>query len=164
MDNFFDSNKIKDQLKEKGITNQLILEQISIFKKGILPVELLKPCTVGDGIQNLFESDINHYIKVYENSINSVHAYKFVPASGAATRMFKDILSEYSNSQDNFDTQSSPNIVKLLENISQFAFFEEIESEIKNNDGKKIVEKILFENGLNYTNLPKGLIKFHKYK
>jgi len=163
MDNFFDSNKIKDQLKEKGITNQLILEQISIFKKGILPVELLKPCTVGDGIQNLFESDINHYIKVYENSINSVHAYKFVPASGAATRMFKDILSEYSNSQDNFDTQSSPNIVKLLENISQFAFFEEIESEIKNNDGKKIVKKILFENGLNYTNLPKGLIKFHKY-
>lgn len=165
MDNFFDSNKIKDQLKEKGITNQLILKQISIFKKGILPVELLKPCTVGDGIQSLSESETDHFINIYNDNINKVGTFKFVPASGAATRMFKDILSEYTNlkKSTDIDNQNFPNINKLLDNLSQFAFFEEIESYEDISNKNKIIEQILFEDGLNYSNLPKGLIKFHKY-
>ena len=160
MDNLLETVEIKNQLKEKGLSSQNIQDQIDVFKKGILPVEIVKPCTVGNGILSLNEAEINNFIQIYNDNINSAQVCKFVPASGAATRMFKDLLSEYSFSEKT-DKKIGPNTEKLIANLPRFAFSSELNK--KNPADKEILEELLFETGLNYSKLPKGLIKFHNY-
>lgn len=161
MKEFLKTEKIQEQLKERGITADQIQKQLSLYKRGNISVELKRPATIGDGVIKLSKTEEEKYTELYDKYIKNIEIVKFVPASGAATRMFKEILNEYSNT-DNNDEKSSPNIINLIENLPGFAFFEELKTE-PSAEIKKTVEKILFNTGLNYSNLPKGLIKFHQY-
>lgn len=161
MENLFETIEIKNQLEERNLTPQNIQDQIYTFEKGLSPVKLVSPCTADNGIISLNEKDIEHYIQKYNANVSNIESCKFVPASGAATRMFKDIVSEYSGTED-YSNQNSPNINKLIDSLTDFAFFNEMD--IESTEGtKRILDKILLEAGLNYLKLPKGLIKFHKY-
>ena len=160
MDNLLETAKIKSQLKEKELSSQNILDQVVLFTKGMPPVELVKPCTVGDGVISLSDSEIDNFIRTYDENISSVQSSKFVPASGAATRMFKDLLSEYAEMKTG-DNLNGPNTSKLIENLQHFAFASDLNN--SNANAKETLENLLFEPGLNYSKIPKGLIKFHKY-
>jgi hypothetical protein len=173
-------------LAEEGLilSADKIIEQIKIFKRGIPFVRLLRPCVIGDGVKVISKAEQESYINKYFSALNEGRVIKFVPASGAATRMFKkqlSVLVKYENSDFQEIKQLAEKgdedckaAVELFENIHRFAFYNELEQNVEKS-GKKIGNLIDNENvselirfvteniGLNYANLPKGCILFHSY-
>jgi hypothetical protein len=160
------------QLTEKGISEEYLQWQLSIFERGVEFIKLSKPAVVGDGIIRFSEDVLNRFILVYETA-EKVSKTKFVPASGAASRMFKDLF-EY---LDNPNKSKTPEafILRFIENIDKFAFSGElqevlrrtghpgIDELIRQGDFEPIIRLLLVQEGLGYGNLPKGLLKFHSY-
>ena len=161
-----------------------IIEQINTFEQGISPLSLARPCTIGDGIKIIFDDDKEYFIKIYQKALDEGRVIKFVPASGAATRMFKkqlsfvsrfeqidyDKISEIANNNDE-DCKAA---ITFFSNINRFAFFSrlvDLAKEKGKNISNLISEKNISElirfvtdsDGLNYSNLPKGSILFHSY-
>ena len=83
------SDKDLDLLEKKGISKQTIDQQMQLFKNGLPFINLKRAATVDDGIIKLTAKEENEYIKLYDNEKENIDIVKFVPASGAATRMFK---------------------------------------------------------------------------
>jgi hypothetical protein len=81
------------QITEMGLTPEKVLRQIDSFKKGFPFARLNRPCTVGDGIHVLSGADLKRYAELYSDVALSGRAMKFVPASGAASRMLKAFLA-----------------------------------------------------------------------
>ena len=155
--NFSDNDK--KQIENHGLTLKEIEEQLEKFKSGFPFVDIVKPAQINDGILECQESDCEKYIREYEEYSKNHKIIKFVPASGAATRMFKDLFD--------FVATDSPNetSTKTISNLSKFAFYDSLKSYIPENaSDKEIIQYILTDQGLNYGNKPKGLIEFHKYK
>lgn len=152
------SDQDLNQIKNHGLTLESINEQIENFKKGFPFVNIVKPADTDDGIHEYQNSDIENYIKEYEEYTKSHKIMKFVPASGAATRMFKDLFDFLSTEQPNKTSTLTTS------NIEQFAFWDDLKRFLPQNaSDTDIVKNILTDSGLNYGNQPKGLIKFHKY-
>jgi len=172
----------KIQLKKLNIKEEDVIWQINMFKKGTPYVQLVRPCTVGDGIIRLSEKEADRFAVLYDEKAANLKKVKFVPASGAATRMFK-ALSRFYNEWEGIrrveelcrsGDQDAKDFLLFLRNIKKFAFYEELDQVLKQNgyktdelinqgDIKKLLHFLLTEDGLNYANLPKALIKFHKY-
>ena len=85
------SEKDKQQIKNRGISNEIIEWQMSVFREGIQALKLDRAAAIGDGIIRLTESEVEEHI-VYFNSLYDKRKMKFVPASGAASRMFKSLF------------------------------------------------------------------------
>ncbi len=158
-------------IESKGLVVERVEEQLHIFKKGVPCIDLNRPATVGDGIIKLSDEEISGYEKAFQH-VDKGSVIKFVPASGAATRMFKS-LYEYLAANMNSEGEMIKEVDEVVRNISRFAFYGElsaalkkdgfdIEKLLKQNEYYNIVEYIL-ESGLNYGALPKGLLKFHLY-
>jgi len=185
--NNIEIEKLKTELSEKTdlmLSPDEVIDQIKTFNKGIPPLKLVKPCTVGDGIKRIPEDQHKHYISKFTSALNKGRVIKFVPASGAATRMFKRqmaVLAKYENINlektkelvDQGDEDSKATLV-FNNNINRFAFYNELENTISSNgknlkhlinDGNiaDIIEFVVDSKGLNYSNLPKGCILFHSY-
>ena len=77
------------QIQEKGLTTSEVEEQIEIFKRGNIKVDIRKAATLGDGIFQYSEAEKKDLIHYYEREMDKLDLIKFIPASGAATRMFK---------------------------------------------------------------------------
>jgi len=173
-----------EQIKTKGLTPEKILSQIENFKKGFPYSNLHRPCTVDDGIAVLHKNDLKRLGEAYSQSAESGRAMKFVPASGAASRMFKLLLSFHSR-YDQIDEKDirpaaenndpdAKGFFQFISGIKKFAFYDDLKS-VMSRDGldtetliskdqyKDILEYILTSKGLNFADLPKGLIKFHHY-
>lgn len=175
------SEELLKQLREKDISKEAALSQIETFKSGIPFTKLLRPCTIGDGIENI-DNQIENYVEIFEKSTAQKEVTKFVPASGAASRMFKELLSASSEvdevNRDTLieeDTKDSNTFLTFIDNISKFAFFDHLnkalakdelnlENLLQEGKYKNIADYTLGPSGLNYTNLPKGIIEFHKYR
>ncbi|HEC31573.1 MAG TPA: DUF4301 family protein, partial [Deltaproteobacteria bacterium] len=168
----------------RGITEKDLLEQLEIFRRGTPYVRLLRPCTVGDGIIQLGKEEEAELLDLCEDAAAQGRLMKFVPASGAATRMFKN-LAWYCNHAHNMDLPSLKErlnedekiqaIWEVIQNIRRFAFFEDlekamardginIEKTLESGDFRTLFVYLLTGRGLNYSNLPKALLKFHRYK
>ncbi len=162
----------KKQMQEKGIGIQKIANQLDHLKRGFPFLDIIKPATIGDGILRLTEEEIQELIDKSKIEYPKNKIIKFVPASGAATRMFKHL----------YDFNSVPDKEMILEdkgfnspyhffsNLSSFAFYEDlketiglIKKELKEEDFIAIFKGLITEKGLSYGNLPKGLLKFHSY-
>ena len=92
------------QLEVKNIAKEQVLKQLQIFKKGKAYVTLAKPAILGDGIEN-YDAEQASYIRLYEAKKDQLDIIKFVPASGAATRMFKflyQFLNEFDYKKETF--------------------------------------------------------------
>ena len=165
--------KDKNVLLKKGISEQQINEQLANFKKGFPFLRIEKVATVNDGIERISDDDIRFYLQEWNEYLQQdVDILKFVPASGAASRMFKDLFefceADYDIPQKDFEK-------KFFEDIKKFAFYGELNQSCVKNTGKyideliaegnykEIVANLLFEKGLNYGALPKGLLQFHSY-
>lgn len=160
-------------LARKGIQKETIEQQIAFFKNGFPFLKLQGAASIEKGIKRIPEEETEIYLQrwdYYRNKDKKI--VKFVPASGAASRMFKNLF-EFLDSSYNIPTTDFEKI--FFDNIDKFAFYEDldsiclknenqnIKSLLSSGDYKKIIENLLMDNGLNYGNLPKGLLKFHKY-
>jgi hypothetical protein len=170
-----------DQFSSLEISPDEVEKQLERFKKGFPFLNILKPARVKDGILQLPDDEINEYIKLYEDSLNEIKVLKFVPASGAASRMFKSLYEFINTLNDSPDDilnllvdRSFESVFYVINHINLFAFYEDLtkvlnrkslnlEKMLEQSDYGPIIKAILNEDGLNYGNLPKGLLKFHKY-
>ena len=167
------SNEDKIQLSERGITEAQIESQLNDFKNGFPFLKLKSAATEGEGILVLSTENKQHYIDVWYTYIsNDCKIMKFVPASGAASRMFKNLF-EFLSSENSVPTTDFEH--NFFNNITNFAFYDALNAVCVKNEGlninqlieaghyKIIVENLLLTKGLNYGQLPKGLLQFHKY-
>jgi len=152
------SDKDIQQIKSHGLNVNDVNHQIEMFKKGFPYTNIVKPASDTDGILVCSDNDCQKYSSVYDEYAKNHKIVKFVPASGAATRMFKDLF-DFLNS--NTSNKTSEITVK---NITKFAFWDDLKKYLPENaSDTDIVKCIVSDAGLNYGNLPKGLIAFHKY-
>ncbi len=160
-------------LASKGISEEQIKAQLEAFRTGFPFLNIEKAAAIGDGIVRYTEPEQEEYLKEWEDYLGEGHrVVKFVPASGAASRMFKNLF-EFLNQP--YNLPKSDFEVKFFSNLKKFAFYEDLNEVCKKNEGKDIetltkegeyktvVRNLLEEEGLNYGNLPKGLLKFHAY-
>lgn len=165
----FSADDLK-QIKTKGLELSDINKQIIQFEKGFPSLKLKSSAILKHGIKHFDTLELNKYEAIYNEAINNISTTKFVPASGAATRMFKDLYDYLSNE----DNKMSSQMVNFFSELHQFAFYNDLKEILATNNlsieellaDKKyssIIEYILEEKGLNYANLPKGMLKFHKY-
>ena len=162
---------LKAKIEEQGMDPETVAQQIENFKNGFPYLKIVAPATPGDGIRVLSEAELTHYTDTYPAKAAQIEVVKFVPASGAASRMFKDL---YSFLDGDGDLSKSEFTQKFTSYLSKFAFKSDLDGALTaqgsstqacldSGDYKKIVAALLSEEGLGYGNLPKGLLRFHKY-
>ena len=165
------------QLQGLGLSVDRVQAQIDNFKQGFPKTRLDAPATPDNGgIRVLNDKEIARYEKQYQSLGKGLRILKFVPASGAATRMFKDLYafsSTYFGVANNF-AKEFPEVQQFLENIHTFAFFNDlkacmmaadldIEEYLHRGDYSTVINFLLKEQYLGYGSLPKALLKFHRY-
>ena len=151
-----------EQAQKRGISADALNEQWIRLQHGFPFIKLERAATVNDGIIQLTNSEMSRLKNVFENHSEDYDILKFVPASGAATRMFKAVRELY-------ETPLSKEAKTVLEKIEDFPFYPDLEklmaekeislSELKKNP-ELLANLILEANGLSYNNAPKGLIPF----
>jgi tetratricopeptide (TPR) repeat protein len=163
------------QITARGSQFEVIKQQIENYRTGFPYIKLTEAATNYHGIIKLSENEKFKYISFFEDKVSKgLKLLKFVPASGAASRMFKSVFAA---AEDLKKRKTADEIIRneevalLLEGLDQFAFYEDLEdlakqknSSIKDMPIQELFENLLHQSGLNYGNLPKGLLKFHKYK
>ena len=167
------TNDDKTQLQEKGISNEKLFYQLNRFENGFSFLEIAAPATVEKGIRVIPKNEMSRYLdewQAYRQQNKQI--VKFVPASGAASRMFKDLFSflETSSNVPTTDFEKT-----FFSRIKEFAFYESLNAICLNShkkdinallaagEYKTIVRNLLEQEGLDYGFLPKGLLKFHRY-
>ena len=161
------------QLAQKGISEQQIETQLGQFKTGFPFLKLEAAAAIGHGIIAPDATAGRKYVETWQQyKAAGRKVVKFVPASGAASRMFKDMFAFVDADYDKPTTDFEK---KYFDNIQKFAFYQELDAVCQKNEGKGIKElmaagnykavaaNMLKAEGLNYGQLPKGLLLFHNY-
>lgn len=174
------SQKDIEQIKRRGSSTETVEHQLKHFVNGFPYIRLVKPAVINDGILKFDKVEIDSLVNTYETDSIKRETLKFVPASGAATRMFKDLYAfkeKYASrtySDDVPDKEQSA-VYYLMKHIKNLACYNDL-TEImhKNNldineciskgNYVTVIDFLLSEQGLNYAQLPKGLLKFHQYE
>jgi len=165
------------QIASMGLTPELVEKQIENFRNGFPKTKLLEAATIDNGgIVKMDDNQIAHYDEVYKRMNSGKKILKFVPASGAATRMFKDLYafsSTYFGVDYNIEKEF-PSVKEFLQHIRTFAFFEDLKACMERSslefgdymdrgDFTTVINYLLKEQYLGYGVLPKALLKFHRY-
>ncbi|MDM8233061.1 DUF4301 family protein [Phocaeicola barnesiae] len=164
----------KELLAKKGISEEKIAEQLACFEKGFPFLKLSAAASVENGgIMLAAEADQQRYLAAWDAyKAGDKKIVKFVPASGAASRMFKNMF-EFLGAD--YDVPTTDFEKKFFDHIHNFAFYNDLNAACMDNTGKNIdaliaeknykavVANLLEAAGLNYGSLPKGLLKFHRY-
>lgn len=171
-----------EAIKEHGLTEAEVQRQLNIFKRGIPFVEIVAPAALSSGIEKIDEKTQNELVAYYERQKETLNVIKFVPASGAATRMFQflhEFLAQFDEKQESLmsflEKQKDGDLNAFFGALSDFAFSEVVFERLKEkypdfemyDDGKQavlFVTEMLHEEGLDFGRTPKGLIPFHKYE
>ncbi|WP_303912377.1 DUF4301 family protein [Bacteroides mediterraneensis] len=164
----------KELLAKKGISEEKIAEQLACFEKGFPYLRLSAAASVENGgIMKAEDKDVELYLAAWDAyKDGEKKIVKFVPASGAASRMFKNMFEFLGADYDKPTTDFEK---KFFDHIHDFAFYNDLNAACMDNTGKNIdallseqnykaiVSNLLEAAGLNYGALPKGLLKFHRY-
>ncbi len=161
------------QISQKGMSEKQVEQQLQQFESGFPFLKLEAAASIGHGIMAPDEAARKQYVAAWEDYKKADHrVVKFVPASGAASRMFKDIFAFV---DADYDVPTTDFEKKFFDHIGKFAFHDELDAACRKNTGKGISEliadgkyKAVAENmlkpeGLNYGKLPKGMLLFHSY-
>ena len=152
------SEKDLAQLSKRGITPAEINQQVDFFKSGFPWMNLEKSATIGNGIFQFSTDQLQSFIDRFDQQKSTFSILKMVPASGAATRMFKSLFEFLSTGEENKECTT------FFDELDHFAFYEELKALIENKDDSvDILNKLLGSAGLNYGQKPKGLLAFHSY-
>jgi hypothetical protein len=170
------------QFKNKGISAETVNLQIANFKSGFPYINLFAAATKEYGLKVLNEEEEHDLLEAYEELMGEKDVVKFVPASGAASRMFKHLFEFFESYENNEEghalfnkEQSFNSVYYFFQNIEKFAFYQDLKSvlaankldllrEIENKNYGLVLDYLLHEKGLGYAALPKGLLKFHHYE
>ncbi len=156
------------QIADKGIAIDDLNRQIRYFQNGFPPSDVTMPATPGKGILILTNGDEQRYQDVFLNNGPDYHKTRFIPASGAATRMFKSLYAAIEKMQG----MSGDEQLHWIEENKEFRlFFKKLKKYPFYEDLKlteealpvDLLRQILEDDGLAYGSKPKGLLKFHKY-
>ncbi|TIH16542.1 DUF4301 family protein [Marinifilum sp. JC120] len=174
-----EAEKVIQQVINSGVAEDKIVEQIQRFRAGFPSTPLIRPCTPDDGISIVNDRERRELVDFFKQALKKGRVSKFVPASGAATRMFKSLLAVYNSTEDEIPTleSSDENVTfcrTFIASLQKFAFHDELERLMADNgvdldnacrtmDFRTILHYVLSPEGLNYGGLPKGLIPFHSY-
>ena len=172
------SEKDLQQIVSRGNSLEKIMQQLHYFKNGIPNINLYKIASIHDGIFQFSESEIEEFCAYFDKHKDKYSIEKFVPASGAATRMFKSLnefLNKFNPEKDTINSYVNINKDKDLSlfivGLRSFPFYNELKEKTKslftdyptfNSDQKvyAIVKTLLTEEGLNFANKPKGILPF----
>ncbi len=170
------SKKDKQQLTSKGISVEKVLNQIETFKEGIPFIVLNKAAVINDGILKFTPDEEKDLIQNFKDSKDFISLLKFVPASGAASRMFKaafNFLEKYNPKseklEDYFSRTTDKDIKTFYNGLKDLPFYEIVQKRIEGKStstGEELyffIEDMLNEKGLNFGFYPKGLLPFHNY-
>ena len=171
-----------NQIKALGISLDKIEGELLLFKLGIPKITLEKPATIGDGIIKLSTEEFQKYADFFDTKKDKLKLKKFVPASGAASRMFK-FLNEFLNDFDPenetinayINRKKDKNLSIFLAGIEKFSFYETIKSKVKeltpdyyslesHEKSFLFIKTMLSTNHFDFANKPKGVLDFHKYE
>lgn len=141
------------QMASLGISPETARKQVERFRTGFPWMEIAAPATPGHGICVLEEEEEEAAVEYYESAATADGKCKFVPASGAASRMFKDLFAGID--------KPNANSGKFCENIRKFAFYDP--ETYPSDDHVSILTRTLYDEGLGYGSKPKGVLKFHRY-
>ena len=171
------TNDDLQQMAALGLSQEDVVRQIDNFRKGFPKTILVDAATVENGdILRLNDEEINRYATRYKQASRGKKILKFVPASGAATRMFKDLYT-FSSTYFGIDykiEKEYPSVKEFIEKIRSFAFFDDLYECMESSgadfgdymdrgDFATVINFLLKDQYLGYGNLPKGLLKFHRY-
>ena len=170
-----------ESINKHGLSVDQVHEQLKMFRQGIPYVNLEKAATIGSGINEISKEDKSKYIELFERNKDKLDIAKFVPASGAATRMFKflfQFLEGYDPNSEGFsayiERDGSSELIKFLEGLEKLPFFEEVSMmatslwpnymDLSKSDKHLLfIKTILDTDKLDYSSCPKGLLPFHRY-
>lgn len=179
-ENDFSSNDFV-QIYNRGISFDAILKQLKSFKKGIAKSNLIRPATINDGILNLSENEFKQKALFFDQQKDKFKIKKFVPASGAATRMYKfliaflndfDITKETINAYIN--RKNDKELAIFIVGMEKFPFFETVDKKLREiypefesleRDYKNyyFIKLLLSPEYFNSANKPKAVLPFHQY-
>ncbi|WP_297242813.1 DUF4301 family protein [uncultured Prevotella sp.] len=168
------SPKDLEQIERKGISEQQIEKQLEEFKTGFPFLKLDAAASIGNGIIATSTEDVKRYTEAWNAyKAEGKKIVKFVPASGAASRMFKNMFAFLTA---DYDVPTTDFEKTFFDNVVKFAFYPALNAMCEKNEGKNIealmgegnykavVANLLEAKGLNYGQLPKGLLLFHSYE
>ncbi|MBI4431409.1 MAG: DUF4301 family protein [Candidatus Omnitrophica bacterium] len=177
-----------EHIKSRGLSVGQVQKQIECLNKPAPHLEINRPAAVGDGIVSLSKENLKPYLDIHAEAASNGRLLKFVPASGAGTRMFADAIACYHEIKANPGLISDPSAqnvspsvkstAAMLESIQKLPFYDDLKTALwrsgRDLDGligkrafKEVLEFLLYAKdakGLNYANKPKALMKFHRYK
>ena len=161
------------QITQKGISEEKLNNQLEQFKTGFPFLKLEAAAAIGRGIIAPNEAERKQYVETWNQyKAEGKKVVKFVPASGAASRMFKDMFAFV---DADYDVPTTDFEKHYFDNIQKFAFYDALNATCQKNEGKDIptlmaegnykvvAANMLKAEGLNYGQLPKGLLLFHNY-
>ena len=172
------NDKDLHQLKTKGISPEQLRVQLDHFIKGFPHVRLARPAIPGDGILRLRDEEVEELVGFFSKNAPGKKVVKFVPASGAATRMFKDLFSwreklKAGTPPDEL-MEKEPAARQFFSEMKSFAFWDDLalvmhrdcvdaDHMLEAGHYLTLLDYILYDYGLDYAALPKGLLMFHNY-
>jgi hypothetical protein len=169
------------QIYNMGIPMETIRRHLTIFRNGISKVELEKPAVLNDGIYPLQRTAAEEYAKAFENRKHNFKLKKFVPASGAASRMFKflcEFIAEFNPDNESINAyinrKNASALSVFLVGLDKFPFFKDILQVTKENPEyaewnknqryHNFIRTLLAKDKFDYANKPKGILPFHQYE
>jgi len=185
MERFHFTETDLQQMKALDISEAQVKAQIALFRKSSAFMHLQRPCILGDGVRRIDLAESQRYLELHEKAAQKGRFLKFVPASGAATRMFQSLLQiyhlpQYLEPQElhrnaKLGVAVACDFLKFVEGIYRFAFIEDLQEAlagdgldlgalIESHRYRTILDYLLTDIGLNYGSLPKGLLKFHHHR
>ena len=145
------------QIEEHGLSPEQIERQMERFRTGFPYLNLARAAVAGDGIVRMDASEAERCRALYRSRRDERRIVKFVPASGAATRMFKSLFGYLETGQ------AGPEVREVIERINRFAFADELHRLTGGSSSPRRLIEGIVRDGLGYGRLPKALILFHKY-
>lgn len=171
-----------EQIKALGISLDKIEGELLMFKLGIPKITLEKPATINDGIIKLSNEEFQKQAEFFDARKDELKLKKFVPASGAATRMFKflnEFLIDFDHENETINAyinrKKDKNLPIFLAGIEKFPFYDEIKAKVKelyidyyslesHEKSYRFIKTMLSPEHFDFANQPKGVLDFHKYE
>jgi len=165
-----------DQLDRRGITLEDARYQIELLLQPPPPLSIDRACTLGDGIARIADEEHDELLKLHQEAAQSGSCHWFVPASGAASRMFKDLVVALAPPVPEKSRKKKPApenlpLKQFLHEIRRFPFYAELDKALggklaalaEAGEHRPILETMLSPTGLGFADKPKGLMPFHAY-
>jgi hypothetical protein len=160
------TKKDVEQIKALGLRPDDVISQLETYRRGSTFLKLIRPCSPGDGIRSFTAGERNRLIKLYDAEAAQYKILKFVPASGAASRMFAAWFT--ASEKGSFGNAGLD--LSFFTDLRQMPFYSMLEKDdrvrpmLRQKNVKAVLDYILLSDGLNCGWLPKALIPFHAYR